>query len=240
MTEVLTPVNPGDLPTNSGEFSDAVLPPIPKTVTLRHTDSDTGKIEEYGFYDAAPLVVEDGCLTGTLSGSFPSPYTGRVENYELLFDGLPIDGIGGGSGGESNVEIVKIAIGMPDPDDPSLPIVMSFPKANASGLRLFPVLGVDKTFAELEAAVLAGKTIIANCSSTETGKIGTRINATLFILQPDYDSTALYSLSGELSGFETGYTDSVLLNNLVLHWDGSGALPTISMKTVELQLHGGN
>jgi len=198
-------------------------------IYFEHQNADTGKLELTKMKSVSPggvespLYFEDGMLFGVIQGGLPSPYTGRVEDYKMYINGLPVEGIGGGSGGGSNVEIVKISIA--EPKDPSYPI---------------PVFGVDKTFAELEAAVLAGKTIIANCSKPETGKIGSRISDMLFILQTLYDDTNLLYLNGELSSFESGYTDSVLLNHYALKWNSSDALPTISLESIELQIHGGN
>lgn len=208
--EILTPVNPGDLPTNGEESSDAVLPPIPKTVTLRHTDSDTGKIEEYGFYDDAPLVVEDGCLTGTLSGSFPSPYTGRVENYELLFDGLPIDGIGGGSG-SSNVEVVNIEC----------------------DLQAATVTSCDKTFAELEAAVNAGKPVIGFLHSTGLIKNSRPVLMTL----SSNPLGELKAFVGDMNNFIYPGSGSIMnLDMVSLVWESTDELPTLSHHVFKIML----
>lgn len=129
---------------------------------------------------------------------------------KIIKNGRTYGGFGtGGSGGGSNVEIVKITMGELDPNDPSRPI---------------PVQSVDKTWSELEAAVLAGKIIIANCSTTTWSEAGTRTSDILFILQPFYNSTALYSLSGEFSSSATHYA---------LYWDGSYALPSVSLELVE-------
>lgn len=199
-------------------------------IYFEHQNTDTGKLELTKMKSVSPggvespLYFEDGMLFGVIQGGFPSPYTGRVEDYKMYINGLPVDGISGGSGGGSNVEIVKITMGDPDPDDPSLPI---------------PVHSVDKTWSELEAAVKAGKTIIAKCMRTETGKT-TRFNDLPFILQTTYDDTNLLYLNGEVNTFETGYTDSVLLTHFMLSWDSSDDLPTLSVEDIELQLHGGN
>lgn len=167
------------------------------------------------------MAVEDGKLNGVLTGSVEKDATGRVDRFNLTLNDLPFDGAGGSGG--SNVEIVNIAIG--EPEDPSYPI---------------PVLNVDKTWSELEAAVLAGKTIIAKCSGTLVGKTTRTSDLESFILQALYDDTNLLYLNGENNYFESGYTDSVLLNHFVLNWNSSDALPTVSTESIELQLHGGN
>jgi hypothetical protein len=61
----------------------------------------TGKSDSEG----NNLRVEDGKLSGTIVGSVTKDFTGRVDDVTLELSNVPIEGVGGGSGGTSALHL---------------------------------------------------------------------------------------------------------------------------------------
>lgn len=159
------------------------------------------------------LRIEDGKLSGTIVGSVIKDYTGRVDDVTLELANVPIDGVGGGAGGGSNVEIVNITLGATDPDG------------------YFVVDSCDKTFSELEAAVLAGKMVFACVVASR---------------KTSYVPLEYYPKGGEFDGTypnflistdEGGNVTSATIDVLNIMWETISDTPQVTTNEINLPLN---
>lgn len=209
----------------SGELEEGV-------VYFEHQDSDTGKVEltkmEAAKGKDSPAIV-DGALYCLLNGSFPSPYTGRTEEYKMLINGLPIDGIGGGSGGGSGVEtLVVTGEAGGDPTNPG-----------------FTVTNTSMTFDELNDAILDGKPVLCFLYAAMGGSPGFNHHEPIILshvigpIAPDDQAPALLEIHGvssatyrNIGSADTGY--KTIISYVELSWDRSDELPTVEMNTYKV------